>query len=52
MTFLFDDENGQSQIRGCPTWPEAERYAEERGWTLIGEFLHWVDEEGGPVYMQ
>ena len=49
MMFLFDDEQGESRLKDLPTWGVAERYAEDMGWTLIGEFEHYVDEETGEV---
>ena len=47
MMFLFDDEHGESQLKDLPTWGTAEKYAEDKGWTLIGEFVSYVDEETG-----
>jgi len=53
MIFLFDDEHGQSQYRDCPNWTVAERYAEDMGWELIGEFVSYIDEDTGEeVYIQ
>ena len=49
MMFLFDDMNGESRLKDLPTWGAAERYAEDTGWMLIGEFEHYVDEETGEV---
>ena len=45
MMFLFDDEEGQSHLRDCLGWDDAELLAEEEGLELIGEFLHYVDFE-------
>lgn len=49
MMFLFDDEHGQSQLKDLAGWSVAEQYAEDKGWNLIGEFLHYVDEDGEKV---
>lgn len=52
MMFLFDDEHGQSQVKDFITWGTAEKYAEDMGWTLLGEFHGWADEQGIKTYVQ
>ena len=51
--FLFDDEYGESRLVDLTSWGVAESYAEDMGWTLIGQFEQYVDEETGEdIYIQ
>lgn len=53
MLFLFDDEFGESQLVDLTCWGAAEKYAEDMGWSLIGKFEMYVDEETGEnIYIQ
>jgi len=53
MMYLFDDGLKMSQLRDLPSWEVAEHYAKTHGWTLIGEFQGYVDEETGEkTYIQ
>lgn len=47
LLFLFDDPDGDPLFIRCENWSEAEKVAEARGLTLVGEFLHFVDAVTG-----
>ena len=46
MLFLFDNEQGESELIECADWDAAEALAEAKNFTLLGEFQKWVEIEG------
>lgn len=48
MTFLFDNEYGESRCGDFTDWEAAEQFADRWGWQLIGEY---VGEQPGPLWL-
>ena len=46
MLFLFDNEQGESELRECADWDAAEALAKAENLTLLGEFVKWVEMKG------
>jgi len=43
--YLFDDEDNQSVLHNCSDWDNAEKVAEQKNLTLVGQFVMWVDAD-------
>jgi hypothetical protein len=39
IMFLFERPDGETERHACSSWDEAERIADDNGWTLLGEFI-------------
>lgn len=46
MTFLADDEMGQSQYFDADSWNHAEDICKALGWELFGELEYVIDWDG------
>lgn len=48
ITFLCDDEFGQSCYINAETWEDAQEVADEEGFDLIGEYVETLP---GPMWL-
>ena len=51
MKFLFTTDGEDSILQECGGWKEAEDLAFDKGWLLLGEFIHYVDEDGERIWV-